>query len=150
MFNSPPVPPPDMLFATILRRRRRWWVMWIGRRADVPPDDIRDATLTAAVDRASAAAAQLCRANPANATAELQFMIFGRSKPTFEGPQLQVAGEPGEFTATDVRDQSVHYGATLEDLVSSAGGNPAEPGDYALLWNRAVLTGPRDGASDRT
>lgn len=145
MFDNLADPPPNMLFATILRRRRDWWVMWIGRKADVPPGDTFHApTLTTAVNRASAAAAHFCRDNPASPAGELLFMIFGRSKPifNFQGPQLQVAGEPGRLTATDVVDHSVHHGATLEDLVASAGGNPAKPGDYALIWNRAVPTDP--------
>jgi hypothetical protein len=124
--------------------------MWIGAAGGNPPSDIRAPTLTAAVDEASAAAAEFYRGSPVRATAELQFMIFGRAKPVFdfEGPQLKVEGEPGRLTATDVRDHSVHFGAALEDLVASAGGNAAEPGDYAFSWNRAVRALLPDPAQD--
>jgi hypothetical protein len=125
--------------------------MWISDTTRAPRD-IRAPTLTAAVDAASAAAAEFYRGNPLSATAELQFLIFGRAKPIFkfEGPQLKVDGVPGRFTAADVRDHSVHSGAALEDLVASAGGNPAEPGNYALIWNRPVAALLPDPAPDPT
>jgi hypothetical protein len=129
-------PAPNLLTATILRHRRGWQVMWIGTGKSFR--DFRAATLTAAVTGASTMAAEFCRANPAGAATEFLLLIFGRRRPVFEGPQLLVTGEPGQFTATDARDNSVYSGATLEDLLAVAGVNPAQPGDYAINWIRPI------------
>jgi hypothetical protein len=98
--------------------------------------DFRAATLTAAATEATTMAAEYCRASPVGAEVELLILIFGRRVPVFEGPQLLVAGEPGQFTAEDARDGSVFAGATLEDVLVAAGANPAEAGDYAISWTR--------------
>jgi hypothetical protein len=121
---------------TILRHRRDWRAMWIGPGTSLR--DFRAATLSAAVTSASAIAADFYRASPIGAPAELLILIFGRRVPVFEGPQLLVAGEPGQFTAKDARDGLPFGGATLEDVLAAAGANPAHAGDYAMSWTRPI------------
>jgi hypothetical protein len=128
-------PAPDLLTATILKwHRRGWHVMWIGVRSTLR--DFDAATLTAAATEATAMAADFYGAFPASAASEFLILIFGRKVPVFEGPQLLVTGRPGQFTATDTRDDSVLTAATLEDLVLAAGANPARAGDYGISWTQ--------------
>lgn len=129
-------PDPELVTVTILRHRRGWRVMWIGAGKNFR--DFRAATLTAAVTDASAMVAQFYGASAPRAGAEFLVLIFGRPVPVFDGPQLLVTGEPGQFTATDTRDDSAFAGATLEDLLAAAGANPAQAGDYAINWLRPV------------
>jgi hypothetical protein len=126
----------DLLTATILRHRWRWHVMWIG--AGKALRDFGTSTLTTAVSDATAMAADFYDASPASTAAEFLLLIFGRPVPVFTGPQLLVTGEPGQFTATDTRDESVIVGVTLEDLLAAAGADPAHQGDYAISWTRKV------------
>jgi hypothetical protein len=128
-------PSPDLVTATILKwNRRGWHVMSIGTRERLR--DFDAATLTAAATGASAMAADFSAASPASAGSEFLMLIFGRKVPVFEGPQLLVTGRPGQFTATDTRDDSVLAAATLEDLLLAAGANPARAGDYAISWTQ--------------
>lgn len=124
----------DGLIVTILRHRRDWRAMWMSAGESFRGS--RAATLTAAVTDASKMAAEFC--SPVDAEAELLILIFGRHVPVFEGPQLSVTGEPGQFTAEDLRNGSVFAGATLEDVLVAAGANPAQPGDYAISWLRPL------------
>src|SRR5580658_354617 len=134
--NSPADRPPELLTATILRYRRGWKVMWIGTGHGLR--DFSTAMLTQAVARASTMAAKFFSADPSGASAEFLLLIFGRSLPVFIGPQLIVTGEPGQFMATDARENSVFNSATLEDLLITAGADPARPGDYAISWIRPM------------
>jgi hypothetical protein len=136
---SPAGPDPDLFFAIVLHRRRGWWVMWVGTRELGDFRNFRAATLTAAVTKAHATAEEFYSRNAASPAAELLLWIFGRRMPVFnKGPQLVVTGEPGQFTATDARDDSAFHGATLEDLLAAAGVNPAQPADFAISWSIAL------------
>jgi hypothetical protein len=142
--DHPTDPDYDLVSVTISRHRRYWQVMWIGSRDKFR--DFRAATLTEAATGVSELVAEYyySRLLPGSA-AEFLILIFGRSLPGTKGPQLQVAGNAGQFTATDVRDNSIVAGATLEDLVVAAGANPAKADDYAMSWLRplsALLPNP--------
>jgi hypothetical protein len=115
-------PNPDLLIVTILRHRRDWRAMWIGPGKSTR--DFRAATLSAAVTTASAMATESYCPSHVGAAAELLILIFGRRVPVFDGPQLLVTGEPGQFTAKDVRDGLLFAGATLEDVLAAFGHLP--------------------------
>jgi hypothetical protein len=125
--------------------------MWIGARRELGDlRDFRAATLTAAVTKARATAEEFYSRNAAGPAAELLLWIFGRRLPVFnKGPQLVVTGEPGQFTATDARDDSVLHGATLEDLLAAAAVNRAQPADYAISWSIALVTAATEATSGR-
>lgn len=119
--------------------------MWVGTRRELGDlRDFRAATLTAAATQARAMAEEHFSRNAAGPAAEFLLWIFGRRmppKPPVKGPQLLVTGEPGQFTATDARDDSMLHGATLEDLLAAAEVNPAQPADYHISWSVTIRDG---------
>lgn len=127
----------------MLREDREWRVSsWIDAR-------LKAGTESTSLDELVRAADDLVReAYPTGRRrqrAELQYAIYPWSVDTAELRILDVSGQPGQFLATDMKDDDRQFRtATLDDLVEEiARGTPVAP-NAMLRWIKLVqhLDGP--------
>jgi hypothetical protein len=120
---------------TIAARTDGWAVRWTGMGQT--PAQLRAPTLISAVDQTLAAGADL----RARGVTELRITIY--PGPYHGGPSFDIAGEPGDLTATSARHQGQTLsGGTVEDLITAIGQTlPRSRKGFRLRWSR-VVTAP--------
>jgi hypothetical protein len=119
---------------TISARGDGWSVSWTGMGR--MPRTLRAATLTNAADAADHALRAM--APHRHDTAEARIVIYsGRYR---GGPTFDIAGEPGDLTATSADDPGQTVGGmTLEDLASAVKETLADDcRGFRLRWTRAI------------
>lgn len=119
---------------TITARGDSWSVGWTGMGR--MPRTLRAPTLTSAVDAADRAF--MAFGPHRHDTAEVRMVIYpGRYR---GGPTFDVAGEPGDLTATSAGDPGQTLkGMTLEDLAGAIKQTLADGSrGFRLRWTRAI------------
>jgi hypothetical protein len=120
---------------TITARTDGWAVRWTGMGQT--PAKLRAPTLISAVDQSLAVGSNL----RARGVTELRITIY--PGPYHGGPTFDIAGEPGDLTATSARQQSQTVsGGTVEDLITAIGLTlPRSRKGFRLRWAR-LITAP--------
>jgi hypothetical protein len=124
-----------LVAVTITARTDSWAVRWSGMGQTLAK--LRAPTLISAVDQTLAAGANL----RARGVTELRITIY--PGPYHGGPTFDIAGEPGDLTATSARHQGQTLsGGTIEDLITAIGQTlPRSRKGFCLRWAR-VITAP--------
>ena len=112
-----------------------WSVAWASE--GLIPAVVEAPTLNELVDAATAAAGALYHAHEPIEGAEVQLAIYAW-KTYKRGPMLIVSGPAGAYEASDLNDDVVVHGATIEDLVAAVDALPGGTTDAMLLFSRSI------------